>query len=351
MAPRESSRCLPILPVPISFAMRIALCYVTKPRHLQQISAIAPDAELVDASQEQIAKEIFNADIFCGHAKVPIDWDGVAREGRLQWIQSSAAGMDHCLVPSVIESKILVTSASGALADQVAEHTIALMTAWTRSLSTFFRAQQEKEFIRRPTSDLTRSTVGIVGLGGVGRRLSTLLSAFETRILAVDMFPVDKPEWVESLWPAERFDDLLPLVDFLVLCVPLNATTRGMIHSATIQKMKPGAVLVNIARGPLVVESHLVAALESGHLAGAVMDVTEPEPLPMSSRLWEMPQVIITPHVGGQAAWRNDKITDLFCRNFVRWKHGQPLINFLADKRLGFPIRGGGYPVWGEPGI
>ena len=328
--------------------MRIVLCYVTKPCHLEQIAAVMPEAEILDASQEQIAREIFSADIFCGHAKVPVDWDGVVRQGRLQWIQSSAAGMDHCLVPSVIDSKILVTSASGALADQVAEHTIALMTAWTRSLPAFFRAQQKKEFIRLPTSDLTRSTVGIVGLGGVGRRLARLLSAFETRIMAVDMFPVDKPDWVESLWPAQRLDELLPLVDFLVLSVPLNPTTRGMIDAAAMKKMKAGAVLVNVARGPLVVENDLVAALESGHLAGAVMDVTEQEPLPAASKLWDLPQVIITPHVGGQARWRNDKITDLFCRNLVRWREGQPLINFLADKRLGFPIRGGGYPLWGE---
>jgi len=328
--------------------MRIVLCYVTKPRHLEQITTVMPEAEIVDASQQQIATEIFSADIFCGHAKVPVDWDGVVRQGRLQWIQSSAAGMDHCLVPSVIESEILVTSASGALADQVAEHAIALMTAWTRSLPTFFRAQQKKEFIRRPTRDLTRSTVGIAGLGGVGRRLSRLLRAFETRILAVDMFPVDKPDWVESLWPAQRLDDLLPLIDFLVLSVPLNSTTQGMIDAAMMKKMQPGAVLVNVARGPLVVERDLVAALESGHLAGAVMDVTEQEPLPASSKLWDFPQVIITPHVGGQAAWRNDKITDLFCRNLVRWKQAAPLINFLADKRLGFPVRGGGYPLWGD---
>ncbi|MGO9113969.1 MAG: D-2-hydroxyacid dehydrogenase [Thermoguttaceae bacterium] len=328
--------------------MRIVLCYVTKPCHLEQIVTVMPEAEIVDASQEQIATEIFSADIFCGHAKVPVDWDGVVRQGRLQWIQSSAAGMDHCLVPSVIDSKILVTSASGALADQVAEHTIALMTAWTRSLPTFFRAQQKKEFIRRPTRDLTRSTVGIVGLGGVGRRLSRLLSALETRVLAVDMFPVDKPEWVDSLWPPERLDELLPVVDFLILSVPLNVSTRRMIDADAMQRMKPGAVLVNVARGPLVVESDLVAALESGHLAGALMDVTEQEPLPTSSKLWDLPQVIITPHVGGQARWRNDKITDLFCRNLIRWKQGQPLINFLADKRLGFPIRGGGYPLWAD---
>ncbi|MGA2255983.1 MAG: D-2-hydroxyacid dehydrogenase [Thermoguttaceae bacterium] len=331
--------------------MRIVLCYVTKPCHLEQIATVMPEAEIVDASQDQIATEIFSADIFCGHAKVPVDWDGVVCQGRLKWIQSSAAGMDHCLVRSVIESDIRVTSASGALADQVAEHTIALMTAWTRNLPTFFRAQQEKEFIRRPTRDLTRSTVGIVGLGGVGRRLSRLLSAFETRILAVDMFPVDKPDWVESLWPAQRLGELLPLVDFLTLSVPLNPTTRGMIDAATMNKMKPGAVLANVARGPLVVESDLVAALESGHLAGAVMDVTEQEPLPTSSKLWDLPQVIITPHVGGQASWRNDKITDLFCRNLIRWKQRQPLINFLVDKGLGFPIRGGGYPLWGEAGV
>ena len=114
-------------------------------------------------------------------------------------------------------------------------------------------------------------------------------------------------------------------------------------------KMKPGALLVNVARGPMVVTDDLVAALERGRLAGAVMDVTEPEPLPPTSRLWDLPNVIITPHVGGQSSWRIDNMTELFCRNLRRWQAGLPLVNFLSDKRLGFPIRGGGYPLWGEP--
>src|SRR5262249_46781589 len=147
-----------------------------------------------------------------------------------------------------------------------------------------------------------------------------------------DLYPIDKPDCVESLWPVERLDDMLPLVDFLILCVPLTPKTKQMIDAAVLSKMKPGAVLVNVARGSLVVERDLVAALESGRLAGAVMDATDPEPLPPCSKLWEMPQVIITPHVGGQAGWRNDKITDLFCRNIVRWKQGKPLINYLHDK-------------------
>ncbi len=328
--------------------MRIVLCYPVEPKHIEQIAAAAPEAEIVNAGQERIAEELFAADIFCGHAKVPVDWDGVVRQGRLKWIQSSAAGMDHCLVPAVIESEIAVTSASGVLADQVAEHTIALVTAWCRSLPTFLRAQQNREFIRRPTRDLTRSTVGIVGLGGVGRRLAQLLAPFEVRILATDMFPVDKPACVETLWPAHRLDDLLATADFVVLCMPLNDSTRGIIDAARLGRMKPNALLVNVARGALVVTDDLIAALEAGRLAGAVMDVTDPEPPPPQSRLWTMPSVIITPHVGGQSSWRIDNMTRLFCRNLRRWRQGLPLVNFLADKRLGFPIRGGGYPLWGE---
>ena len=328
--------------------MRIVLCYPVEPRHCEQIAAAAPGAEVVDAGQEGIARELFSADIYCGHAKVPVDWDGVVRQGRLQWIQSSAAGMDHCLVPSVIESPIVVTSASGVLADQVAEHTVALVTGWCRSLPTFFRAQQKKEFIRRPTRDLTRSTVGIVGFGGVGRRLAELFDGFQTRILATDMFPVEKPDYVEALWGADRLDDLLAEADVLVLSLPLNEMTRGMIDEKALAKMKSDALLVNVARGPLVIEADLVAALDAGRLAGAVLDVTEQEPLPESSRLWDFPNVIITPHVGGQSAWRINNMTTLFCRNLRRWQAGEPLINYLVDKKLGFPIRGTGNPIWGD---
>jgi D-3-phosphoglycerate dehydrogenase len=328
---------------------RIVLCYPVESQHIAQITAAAmPDAEIIDAGQERIGEEIFRADIFCGHAKVPIDWDGVMRQGRLQWIQSSAAGMDHCLVPSVIASEVAVTSASGVLSDQVAEHAIALITGWGRGLPTFFLAKQRKEFVRRPTRDLTRSTVGIVGLGGVGRRLAHLLAAFDVRILATDLFPVDKPAHVETLWPADRLDDLLAAVDILVLCLPLNDSTRGILDARRLAKMKPDTLLVNVARGPLVVTADLIAALQSKHLAGAVMDVTDPEPLPPENALWDLPNVIITPHVGGQSSWRIDNMTRLFCRNLRRWQAKLPLINYLSDKRLGFPIRGGGYPLWGE---
>jgi phosphoglycerate dehydrogenase-like enzyme len=318
--------------------MRIVLCYPLQQRHLDQIQAAAPDAELVNAGQERIAEEILAADVFCGHPKVPTPWNEVVQLNRLKWLQSSAAGTDHLQSPSMIESPIIITNISGVLANQVSEQALALLLGLIRGLPTFFRAQQAKEYIRRPVRDLHGSTIGIAGLGGVGRRVAELLSAFKTRILATDLYPIDKPPHVEALWPADRLDDLLPLVDILVLCVPLTQETRGMIDARRLALMRRGSILINVARGPVVVEHDLVTALESGQLWGAGVDVAATEPLPIESRLWEMPNVIITPHVGGESALRADQITDFFCENLRRYLAGKPLLN-LIDKRLGFPIR------------
>ena len=257
--------------------------------------------------------------------------------GRLQWIQSSAAGLDHCLVPSVVASSIVVTSASGVLADQVAEHAIALTTGLTRSLPTFFRAGQTRIHPPAHARSNAHCTVGIVGFGGNGRRLAEVLSVFKTRILATDMFPVGKPESVEALWPADRLHDLLAAVEILFLAAPLTEVTRNMIDSPALGACSAVSILINVARGGLVVEADLVEALASGHLAGAGLDVTAEEPLPAESPLWGLPNVIITPHVGGQSARRIDDMTDFFCANLRRCAPGEPLAN-LVDKRLGYPV-------------
>lgn len=317
--------------------MRIVLCYPVEPRHVAQIQAAAPAAEVVNAGQERVAAEIMRADIFCGHAKVPLPWDEVVRQGRLRWIQSSAAGMDHCLVPSVVGSDITVTSASGVLADQVAEHCVALLTGLLRNIRTFFNQQNAREFVRRPTDDLHRKRVGIVGFGGVGRRIAEVISPFKTEIYATDVFPIRKPLHVRELWADDRFSDLIQTVDVLIFSAPLTDKTCGMLNEKTIALLRPGAYVVNVARGPIVVERDLVAALRSGHLAGAALDVTEEEPLPETSVLWDLPNVIITPHVAGQSARRIDDMTDFFCDNLARYQSGRRLRNLLTDKQLGFP--------------
>lgn len=316
--------------------MRIVLCYPVEERHCQTISAAADGIEVVNAGQERIAEELPSADIFCGHAKVPVPWDEVVAGGRLQWIQSSAAGMDHCLTPSVIDSNILVTSASGLFANQVAEQTLALTLGLVRGLPTFFRQQQQREFVRRPTRDLHGSTVGIVGFGGNGRRIAEVLAPYQVRILATDVFPERKPAHVEELWPADRLDDLLSEVDILILCVPLNSQTHGLIDAEALRRLRPDALVINVARGPVVVEQDLVNALQAGQLAGAGLDVTEIEPLAVDSPLWDLPNVLITPHVGAQSAHRVTDTTEFFCRNLARFLAGKPLWN-TVDKALGFP--------------
>lgn len=321
--------------------MNIVVCYPVEPSHVAQIEAAAAGHTVHISSQERIAEDIFAADIFLGHARVPMPWDAVVAAGRLRWIQSSAAGLDHCLAPSVVACPtIRVSGASGLFADQVAEQTTALLLGLVRSLPTFFRAQQRREFIRRPTGDLHGKTVGIVGFGGNGRRLAEVLAPYRVRLLATDVFPVDKPEIVDSLWPAERLEDLLRESDAVVLCVPLVETTRGMIGSRQFDQVRPGSLLINVARGPVVVETDLVAALESGRLGGAGLDVTEVEPLPAASPLWDHPRVIITPHVGAQSARRLDDTTNRVCENLRRYLVGAPLMDEI-DKRLGFAARQG----------
>ncbi len=319
---------------------RIVLCYPVERRHREAIARViaevAPGATLVDAGQERIAAELPTADIYCGHAKVPVPWDEVVAAGRLRWIQSSAAGLDHCLAAPVVESSITVTSASGVLADQVAEHALGLAIACTRRLPLFLAQQARREFVRRPTRDLTGATVGIVGLGGVGRRLVEVLAPFRPRILATDWFPVRPPAAVESLRGPEALPEILPELDILFLCAPLTVHTRGMIDAAALAALRPGAILVNVARGPLVDAAALAAALESGHLDSAALDVTPEEPPAEDSPLWRAPRLILTPHVAGQSARRIDAMTDFFCDNLLRYAEGRPLRN-LVDKRLGFP--------------
>jgi D-3-phosphoglycerate dehydrogenase len=316
--------------------MRIVLCYPVERRHVDRIQAAWPEAEIVDAGQERVAVELPEADVFCGHPKVPVPWDEVVGRGRLRWLQSSAAGLDHCLVPCVVDSSIVVTSASGVLAKQVADQTLALLAGVLRNLPTFFRQQRLRDFTRRPTRDLHGATIGLVGLGGNGRRLARVLKAFETTILATDWYPEIPCPHVDEILPADAVDRLLPRCDVLILTAPLTDRTRGMIDARRLGLLPEGASLINVARGALVVEEDLAAALRSGRLWGAGVDVTAVEPLAAESPLWDLPNIIITPHVGGQRASRIDDMTGLFCENIARYRAGRPLLN-LVDKRLGFP--------------
>ena len=314
----------------------VVLCYPVEEQHLSQFHQALPEANIINAGQEGIAEAILDADIFVGHAKVPVPWDEVVERGRLKLIQSSAAGLDHCLVPSVIDSNVIVCSASGLFANQVAEQTLALLLGLLRGLPIFFRQSQKKEFVRRPTDDLHGKRIGIVGLGGNGRRLADLLCPFDVTIKATDYYPVRKPASVQELWPADQLMRLASESEVLILCLPLNKDTFQLVSREVLESMPQGSYLINVARGQVIDEEALVDALQIGHLAGAGVDVTFEEPLPVSSPLWELPNTLITPHVGAQSARRVDDSTRFACQNERRYLDGKPLLN-VVDKNLGFP--------------
>lgn len=315
---------------------QLVVCYPVEDRHLQAIQQAAPEYRLLVADQQTIPELIHQADLFVGHAKVPVNWDQVAKSGRLKFIQSSAAGLDHCLAPSIIDSPVVVCSASGLFADQVAEQTLALLLGLLRGIPIFYRQQQKHEFVRRPTADLHHKRIGIVGLGGNGRRLAQILEPFRATIRATDYFPEHMPPQVEELLPHTQLLNLAAWSEILILTLPLNASTRGIMNRSVFDAMPKGSYLINVARGQCVNEDDLIDALESGQIAGAGLDVTAVEPLPAESRLYDQPKVLITPHVGAQSGPRYDDSTRLICENLKRYLAGQPLFN-IVDKKLGFP--------------
>jgi phosphoglycerate dehydrogenase-like enzyme len=314
----------------------LVYCFPTQEHHVQQMRDAAPNCRFIEATQENIPQRIFDAEIFVGHAKVPVPWAQVVEQGKLKFIQSSAAGLDHCLAPSVIASDIIVCSASGLFANQVAEQTLALLFGLLRGIPIFYRQWQKREFVRRPTDDLYGKRVGIVGMGGNGRRLVQVLQPFGVSIRATDYFPDRKPEGLDELWDHTRLRELAEWSDILILTLPLNESTRGVVDKEILHAMPKGSYLINVARGACVRESDLCEVLTEGHLAGAGLDVTEIEPLPNGSPLWGFPNVLITPHVGAQAALRTDDTTNLICENLRRYFADESLFN-IVDKSLGFP--------------
>ena len=314
----------------------IVLCYPATTRHIKQIQSAMPDARILLSDQQSIRSDIERATMFCGHAREGLDWKRVVELGRLKWIQSSAAGLDHCLHPAVIDSKVVVSGASVLFADQVAEQTLALLMALIRKIPAFVLAQQRRSYERLPTDDLRGKSVGIVGFGGNGQRIAQLLWPFGITIVATDCFPdsVQSPD-IELL-PESSLDELFKRSQIVIVTLPLTPRTNRLIGKRQFSLMPQDSYFINVGRGQVVIESDLVGALEAGQLCAAGLDVVESEPLPTGSPLWSMDNVLITPHVAAQSFSRNDDVTNLFCENLRRWREQKPLCNWV-DKELGYP--------------
>jgi phosphoglycerate dehydrogenase-like enzyme len=279
------------------------------------------------------------AEVVLGFAVRP---ENFARARRLRWIHSTAASATHVLFPALVESDVVVTNARGLHADAMAEHALGCMLSFVRKLHHARDAQrarvwaQESMWADAPAfGSLAGTTLGIVGLGAIGSALAARARALGMRVIAVRRRPSAPPAPADEQWPASRLHDLLAVADWVVVVAPHTADTAGMFGAAEFARMKPGARFVNLGRGALVDEPALVGALRSGRLAGAALDVFAEEPLPSGSPLWELPEVILTPHISGLGPRYWERAMEQFRDNLRRYLAGEPLVN-VVDKRAGY---------------
>ena len=271
-----------------------------------------------------------------------LDHDLVPRLTGLRWVQAPAVGVGHILSEELLASSIVLTSARGIRARAIAEHILAVTLALARQIPAAVRCQFAHDWpadgllAEAGIRTLGGAQLGIIGLGAIGSELSQLAAAFGMRVVAVRKH-LDRPAptFVAELLPPERLPQLLSTSDIVVLSAPLTAETSGLIGREALSKMKRGALLVNIARGQLLDEAAVVEALEDGRLGGAALDVFAAEPLDRASRFWDLPNVIVTPHVSGAMGDYWTPLVDLFAENLRRFESGKPLLN-VVDKRAGY---------------
>jgi phosphoglycerate dehydrogenase-like enzyme len=260
---------------------------------------------------------------------------------KLAWIQSPSTGIDGFLrIPELREGDVLLTSARGTHAACLAEHTLAMIFAFTRGLIDFVHLQDEHAWgsreLRNSLVELRGSTLGIVGFGTVGRALAKRAQAFEMRIIAVDVYPGEQPDYVDQLDGAGGLDGLCMASDYVVITVPLAETTRGLFGADQLALMKPSAMVVGISRGGVIDEPALIAALQEGKIAAAALDVFETEPLPEASPLWDMENVFITPHAAGGSQYEAETIREIFVENVERYLNDDLPLRNQIDKQQGF---------------
>jgi phosphoglycerate dehydrogenase-like enzyme len=258
----------------------------------------------------------------------------LAHAPRLRYVQSISAGTNQYDVAALQQRGIRLASAAGANSHAVSEHALAHMLAFTRHIHSG-RDNQQRRFWREMIGDpdqredeLGGKTLLIVGLGRIGRRLAQLAKAFEMHVLATKQNPPYEDETAAAVHPPHELWQLLPQADFVVLTCPLTPATENLIDETALAAMKPSAYLINMARGRVVDEPALIAALQNGRIQGAGLDCFWEEPLPQDSPLWHMPNVLITPHTGGETRQYEERVVNILGQNLERlWRGETQLVN------------------------
>jgi D-2-hydroxyacid dehydrogenase (NADP+) len=285
---------------------------------------------------ESVKQEIADADVMIGWRITP---EVFAQAKKLRWIQFGSAGIDHTVFPELLASDVVLTTLSGIHTTVVAEHVFALMLAISRRLDLAGRLQMEQRYDRSELAatcfELAGKTLGIVGLGKIGKGIATRAKAFGMQVIGTKRDITTPVECVNELYSPDDLDKVLAVADFLVLVAPLTPATRALIGRREIGLMKPGACIVNVARGAMLDHEALGEALVTGKLRGAALDVFPEEPLPPNSPIYNLPNVIITPHTAGSHPGYSERAAEVFRANLKSFLSGGQMIN-VYDKTRGY---------------
>jgi phosphoglycerate dehydrogenase-like enzyme len=336
---------------PTAIALSPILSARYRAQDLERIRAAAPGARIVTLSREGLTDEpVEDVEVLLRGWLSSDAFDRLlARAPRLDWVHSASAGVERALTPAARERGIVITNARGVFSRPIAEYVLMMILAVSRRLPGLLELQRERTWQPLEGVELRDVTVGIVGLGSIGRAVGALATSFGCRVIAVRRRPGEgaaeherddetsssREPRLDRVGGSDFLPELLAESDFVVLAAPLTPETQNMIDADALASMKPGAWLINIARGALVDDRALLSALRDGAIGGAVLDTFRDEPLPPSSPFYDLANVIVTPHTSWSSGRVLDRSVELFCDNLRRYAAGEALLN-VVDPSAGY---------------
>lgn len=336
----------------------VLICSYLEPEHVERIRNADPRLNVVyepallrppryaadhigDAGFVRTPEQEKHWQELLAQADILFDFDATHRADlpdlapNVRWVQATSAGIGQFVKTNQYDTRMpntVFTTASGVHARPLAEFCLMAMLMQVKGLGRMARDQQRKHWERYAGTDLQGRTLAIVGLGQVGSKLAQLAKAVGMHVIGTSLHP--SVGVVDRFFPREKLHDMLPLAEYLVLIVPHTPSTEKMIGTTELNLLPRGAYLVNIARGAIIDEPAMIQALQSGQLSGAALDVFEHEPLPPDSPLWEMSNVLVSPHSASTSDRENERLTDLFCDNLRRYVNNEKLRNVLDPARM-----------------
>ena len=296
-----------------------------------EIIALPPDpaGRLADAECARVEVAFFSGDVFPDFSRQ--FFSSVRKAPQLKWLHVFNAGVDHPIYTEMLERGVRLTTSAGSTAEPIAQTAIMGLLALARGFPRWLAAQRARKWdpvrFGELPRDLRGQTAVVVGLGKIGAEIARLARALGLKVIGIRRSPRKADDPVDELRPPAALPDLLPQCDWLIVACPLTPGTRGLIDAASIARLPRGARIINIARGEIIAETALIAALRSGHLAGAYLDVFEKEPLAPDSPLWDLPCVLVSPHNAAAASGNEQRIKQILLDNLGCWGRSTALVN------------------------